>query len=181
MFNYPKTFQFDNGSEFKNEVTKLLEKHKVEIRRETTKYKHTHTVFVEAFNKELVKLLFKPMDAQDLQNPEEVSTIWVKSLNKAVNKMNNTASSMIGMKPKDVIKLDIIPLDKRYPKETILPEDGLYRYLYQPGEQHGDKNRQETDFIWSKNTYRLDRIVKDPDNCVLYYLQEGSDRAFVRE
>ena len=181
LFNYPKTFQYDNGSEFKNEVTKLLEKHNVEIRRETTKYKHTHTTFVEAFNKELVKLLFKPMDAQDLQNPEKVSTIWVKNLNKAVNKMNNTASSMIGMKPKDVIKLDIIPLDKRYPKETILPEDGLYRYLYQPGEQHGDKNRQETDLIRSKNTYRLDRIVKDPDNCVLYYLQEGSDRAFVRE
>ena len=26
---YPKTFQCDNGSEFKGEVTKLLEKHKV--------------------------------------------------------------------------------------------------------------------------------------------------------
>ena len=31
VFKYPKTFQCDNGSEFKNEVTKLLEKHKVEI------------------------------------------------------------------------------------------------------------------------------------------------------
>ena len=31
MFKYPETFQCDNGSEFKNEVTKLLEKHKVEI------------------------------------------------------------------------------------------------------------------------------------------------------
>ena len=63
VFKYPKTFQCDNGSEFKNEVTKLLEKHNVDIRRATTKYKHTHTVFVEAFNKELAKLLFKPMDA----------------------------------------------------------------------------------------------------------------------
>ena len=52
VFEYPKTFQFDNGSEFKNEVTKLLEKHNVEIRRATTKYKHTHTAFVEAFSKE---------------------------------------------------------------------------------------------------------------------------------
>ena len=49
VFKYPKTFQCDNGSEFKNEVTKLLEKHNVEIRRATTKYKHTHTAFVEAF------------------------------------------------------------------------------------------------------------------------------------
>ena len=53
VFKYPKTFQCDNGSEFKNEVTKLLEKHNVEIRRARTKYKHTHTAFVEAYNKEL--------------------------------------------------------------------------------------------------------------------------------
>ena len=29
--------------------------------------------------------------------------------------------------------------------------------------------------------YRLDRIVKDPGNCILYYLQGRPDRAFVRE
>ena len=111
VFKYPKTFQCDNGSELKNEVTKLLEKHNVEIRRATKKYKHTHVAFVEAFNKELAKLLFKPMDAQELQDPEKVSTIWVKNLNKTVNKMNNTVSSMIGMKPKNAIKLDTVPLD----------------------------------------------------------------------
>ena len=180
MFKYPKTFQCDNESKFKNEVIKLLEKHSVEIRRATTKYKHTLTAFVEAFNKELAKLLFKPMDAQELQDPEKVST-WVKHLNKTVNKMNNIVSSMIGMKPKDEIKLDTVPLYKKYPKETVLPEDGLYRYLYQPGEQHGDQKRRATDLIWSKNTYRLDRIVQDPGNRVLYYLQDGPDRAFVRE
>ena len=88
---------------------------------------------------------------------------------------------MIGMKLKDAIKLDTVPLDKTYPEETVLPEDGLYRYLYQPGEQHGDQKRRATDLIWSKNTYRFDRIVQDPGNRVLYYLQDGPDRAFVRE
>ena len=68
VFKYPITFQCDNGSEFENQVPKLLEKHNVEIRRATTKYKHTHTAFVEAFNKELAKLLFKLMDAQELQD-----------------------------------------------------------------------------------------------------------------
>ena len=92
------------------------------------------------------------MDAQELQDPEKVLTIWVKYLNKTVSKMNNTVSSMIGMKPKDAIKLDTVPLDKTYPEETALPEDGLYRYLYQPGEQHGDQKRRATDLIWSKNT-----------------------------
>ena len=75
------------------------------------------------------------MDSQELQDPEMVSTILVKNLNKAVNKMNNTVSSMIGMKSKDTIKLDTVPLDKTYPKETVLPDDGLYRYVYQSGEQ----------------------------------------------
>ena len=139
VFKYPKTFQCDNGSEFKNEVTKLLEKHNVEIRRATTKYKHTHTAFVEAFNKELAKLLFKPMDDQELQDLEKVSKIWVKNLNKIVNKMNNTVSS--------VYKLDAVPPEKTYSEETVLPKDGLYRYLYQPGEQHEDQKRQATELI----------------------------------
>ena len=86
--------------------------------------------------------------------------------------MNSTAWSTICMKPKDAIKLDTVPLDKKYPKETVLPEDGLYRYLNQPGKQHGDQKRRATDLIWSKNTYQLDRIVQDPANRVLYYLQD---------
>ena len=43
------------------------------------------------------------------------------------------------------------------------------------------RKRRATDLIWSKTTYRLDRIVQEPGNCVLYYLQGGPDRAFVRE
>ena len=179
MFKYPKVFQWDN--EFKSNVTKLFEKHNVNIRRTTIKYKHTHTAFVEAFNKELAKLLFKPMDAQELQDPKKVSTIWVKNLNSIVTKMKNTKSLMVDMKPKDAIKLDAAQIDKTYPVKSLLPEDGLYRYLYQPGEQHGDQKRRATYFIWSKNTYSLDRFVQEPGNCVLYCLQDGQDRAFVSE
>ena len=99
----------------------------------------------------------------------------------AVKRLNNTVSSMIGMKPKDAIKLDVVPLDKIYPEKTVLPENGLYRYLYQPGKHHGDQKRQATDFIWSKNTYRLDRIIQEPGNRILYFLQDGPDRASVHE
>ena len=48
---YPKIFQCDNGSEFKADVTKMLEKHEVKIQCTMTKYKHTHTAFVSALNK----------------------------------------------------------------------------------------------------------------------------------
>ena len=70
-FKYSEVFQCGNGGEFKGEVTTLLEKHNVVIRRATTKYKHSHTAFVNAFQKELEKLLFKPMNAQELQNPKK--------------------------------------------------------------------------------------------------------------
>ena len=102
-------------------------------------------------------------------------------MDKLVNKMNNTISSMIRMKPKDTIRLDTVLLDKTYPEETVLPEDGLYRHLYQPGEQQGDQKRWAADFIWCKNTYRLDRIVQEPGNRDLYYFKDRPDRAFVRE
>ena len=71
---YPKIFQCDNGSEFKGDVTKMLEKQEVKIRRVTTKYKHTHTAFVEA------ERLFKVQDAQELNDPEKISSRWVKRL-----------------------------------------------------------------------------------------------------
>lgn len=48
----------------------------------------------------------------------------------------------------------------------MLPADGLYKYLYQPSEQHGDKKKVATNFIRSKNTYRLYQIVKDLGNRV---------------
>ena len=103
-------FHCDNGSEFKGEMTKMLEKHKVKIRRVTTKYAHTHTAFVEALNKILAERLFKVQDAQELNDPEQVSSSWVKHLYGLVDKLNDTETEMIGMKPKDAIVLDQVPL-----------------------------------------------------------------------
>ena len=59
---------------------------------------------------------------------------------------------MIGMKPNDVIKLNEVPLVNReaYPPEEVLPENGLYRYLLQPGEEHDDQRCRAMDRISSK-------------------------------
>ena len=147
---YPKTFQCDNGSEFKGEVTKMLEKHEVKIHRVTMKYKHTHRAFVEALNKILAERLFKVQDAQDLNDPEKVSATWVKHVYGLVDELNDTQTEVTGMKPKDAIELDEVPLVKReaYPPEEVLPEDGLYQYLLQPGEEHDDQRHRATDRIW---------------------------------
>ena len=58
----------------KKDVTKMLEKNEVKIRRVMTKYKHTHTAFVKALNKILAERLFKVQDAQELNDPEKVSS-----------------------------------------------------------------------------------------------------------
>ena len=50
----------------------MLEKHGVKIQRVTMKYKHTHTVFVEALNKILAERLFKVQHAQELNDP-----LWI--------------------------------------------------------------------------------------------------------
>ena len=44
LFKYPKRFQCNNGSKFKSDLAKLLEKHSVDIRRITTKYKRKHSI-----------------------------------------------------------------------------------------------------------------------------------------
>ena len=77
---YPKISQCDNGSKFKGEVTKTLEKQEVKIRRVTMKYKYTHTAFVEALNKTLAERLSKVQDAQELNDPEKISSRCVKHL-----------------------------------------------------------------------------------------------------
>ena len=107
---YPKIFQCHNGSEFKAEVIKMLEKHEVKIQHTMTKYKHTHTAFVKALNKILTEQIFKVQDGQELNDPDKVSSTWVNHLYGLVGELNDTETQMIGMKPKDAIKLNQVPL-----------------------------------------------------------------------
>ena len=85
------------------------------------------------------------------------------------------------MTPAKAVKLEDVTLNvKYYPKEQVLPEDGLYHYLYQPGELEGGQQKRATDMILFWNTFRLDRIIENPGQRVLYYLADGPERAFVR-
>ena len=94
-----------------------------------------------------------------------------------VDELNDTLTEMIGIKPKDAIKLKEVPLvaQESYPPEEVLPEDGLYRYLLQPGEEHDDQWHRATDRIWSKASYRLREIVENPGNRMMYYLLDGPE------
>ena len=93
-FTYLKVFQCNNGNVFKAEVTKVLQKRGVNIQHKMTKYKHTQTAFVEALNKLLAENLFKVQDAQKLNDPKKVSSVWVKHLSGLVDQLNNTETQM---------------------------------------------------------------------------------------
>ena len=93
-----------------------------------------------------------------------------------VDELNDMKTEMIGMKPKDAIKLKEVPLVVResYPTEEVLPEDGLYHYLLPPCEEHDDQRRRATDRIWSKASYRLREIAENLGNHMFYYLTDGA-------
>ena len=55
---------------------------------DSAKYKHTHTAFIEALNKILAERLFKVQDAQEFNDPEKVSSRWVKHLYGLDGKLN---------------------------------------------------------------------------------------------
>jgi len=126
--------------------------------------------------------LFKIQDAPELRGEEDSKT-WVKYLYKMVNRLNIRKLDRIGMTPKKAVKLKSVELNLKSAAQhdLIASEYGLYRYLLQPGEEHGDQTRRATDRTWSKETYRLDRIVENLKQRVLYYLASGPESAFVRK
>ena len=64
VFRYPNVFQCDNGSVLKA-MWQSAWKHSFDVRRAVIKYKYTHIAFVKAFNKELVKQLFKALNGRE--------------------------------------------------------------------------------------------------------------------
>ena len=83
----------------------MLEKQEVKIQQVMTKYMNTQTAFVEALNKILTERLFKVQDAQELNDSEKVLSRLVEHLYGLVDELNDMETEMIGMKPKDAIKL----------------------------------------------------------------------------
>ena len=173
---YPEKLHVDSGAEFKGEV---LKENNVPVKSVVTKYHHNFTAFVENFNKTLAQRLFKPRDAQELESGKD-SKIWVKNLQKFVTNLNNTKLDRIDMTPGKAIKLKNVELKmKPYEPEDVAPTDGLYRYLLEPGEENKDSKRRATDNTWSRKTFRLDRIIENSGQRVLYYLAEGPKRALL--
>jgi len=179
----PQEIYADAGTEFKGSFSSLLDERGIKFKSEVTKYHHGFTGPVDVVIKNITKRLFKRMDAQELHNPKETSTLWVKFLQEEVAYHNNRVKPKIDMSSAKAFKLDKVLPKKphKYRKEKLLPADGLYRYLLKPGEENKDSKRRATDNIWSRKTFRLSDIEQIPDQRIIYHLQDGPVRAFVRE
>ena len=60
-------------------------------------------------------------------------------------------------------------------------ENARVKYLYSPEEAENDTRRRATDPIWSIKTYYIKNVMITENQPVLYYLENGPTRSFVRE
>ena len=145
VFKYPKALQIDNGLEFNNEVTKLLEKHNVEIRRATAKIKKPIWSLWRHLARSCQNCCLNQWMLKSLKNLKKYQR--VKYLNKTVSIMNNTVSSIIGMKPKETIKLGTVPLDKIIQQKLYYPRmDYIDTFINLVNNMETKKDRQQTSF-----------------------------------
>ena len=82
-----------------------------------TKYQHTRTAFIKALNELLTKQLFRLQDAKELNNLEKCHLPGLSSCMDWQTDLM-TEMQMTEMKPKDVIKLEKVPLVVSYPQKT---------------------------------------------------------------
>ena len=185
---WPKLLQVDPGREFMGDVNKLMESHKVKIRR-GEKGLHRAQGIVERFNRTLAERLFGHQYAQEIlleaRGGKNVrSTEWVKRLPDVIKALNDETTRLTGMQPSKAIKNKTVTVQSSAPtkikNEKRLPNNVGVRYLYQPGELEGGERRRATDPIWSLDIYRIDRAVIKPGDPILYYLN-GVARGFVRQ
>ena len=192
---WPRLLQVDPGREFMGAASQLLAKHNVSVRRGRVDT-HRDQGTVERFNRTLAERLFGAQYAQELLlaaratpgRASERSSEWVRALPDVVAALNDEVTRLTGKKPSEAIKARSVT---QKPSSTVpgravglheqkIPSGIDVRYLYQSGELEGGR-RRATDPIWSLTVHRLGRSVTKPNEPVLYYLQDGPQRGFVRE
>ena len=178
---YPKMLIIDEGSEFRGDTTKLMDKHDVIIQRSDPSQHHSQGI-VERFNRTLADRLFTYQYHKKLEDPSKSNREWVFRLQNVVSSLNNEKTRLIGMRPVDAIKQTLVKQGFSQPtkdnKEKLLDVGTKVRYLYEPGELEGyqykgERRKRSTDPIWSVDVYKIkDRYIQKHQP-TLYYLNGG--------
>ena len=172
--NYPKALIVDDGKEFYEDVTKLMEKQDVMIQRGDPS-QHRSQGIIERFNRTLADRLFSYQYHKELEDPSKSNREWVSRLQNVVSALNNEKTRLIGMKPVDAIKQTLVkqrfsqPTIKEY-EEKLLEVGTKVRYLYESGELEGqiykgERRKRSTDPIWSVDVHKIKDTFKSINQC----------------
>ena len=183
---WSQLLQVDPGRECMGAVTKAMGEHKTVIRRGRPNI-HRDQAIVERFNRTLAERLFGYQYAVEMNMPSGRSTAWVKRLPDVVSALNNEVTRLTGKKSSQAIKNKTVSAKPATPymrpvgvHEKKLPPLVNVRYLYYPGELEGG-GRRATESIWSLKVYNIKKVDTRPHEPVVYYLDDGPKRGFVRE
>jgi transposase InsO family protein len=164
---WPKEMMMDQGTEFKGVTTDLLKKHNVRIIRSDPLH-HRSQAFVESFNRDLARRLYKRMQQKGPENGE-----WVDALQTTVTAMNNETTKMIDKKPvkaiklKNVAQLQYDPDQLKAVNAKVLELGTFVRYLLEKDDT-GDGERRQTDIVWSPEVYEVSGIFPADNQPTMY-------------
>ena len=172
---YPKTLIVDDGKEFYEDTTKLMEKHDVMIQRGDPSQYRSQGI-VERFNRTLADRLFSYQYHKELQNPLKSNREWVSRLQNVVSALNNEQTRLIGMKPVDAIKQTLVKQGFSQPvkdyEEKLLNVGTKVRYLYELGELEGyqykgERRKRSTDPICMCIKSKIDTFISINQRCTI--------------
>ena len=182
---WPKVLMVDDGSEFKQKVSKMMMEKNVRIKIGNSKRSQA---IVERFNRTLAERLFRIQDAREMVT-ETIDRAWVKNLPIVIDKLNSEITRLIGMAPAEAIKKDSVDaLPSKLHKnrkignvEERLPINVFVRYLLDDSDR--ESKRRATDNIWSNDIFTIEYSLVNNEQPVLYKLtgDNAPDRLFVRE
>ena len=175
----PEQINADGGNEF-NLIKKYCTTNGIEYRENKPSH---HSPFVESFNKQLSLLIFKRQQLEEIKTGQS-NREWFAKLQDDVKFLNNRKTRMIGMKPKDAIKLEFVPQQKQEitPNDIkkVIPVGQRVRRLLNIDEVLDTSNmkytygklRKATDPYWSIEIYTVTRRIEGFDMLPMHEIQD---------
>ena len=159
-------------------VTKEMEKHKTNIRRRRTEI-HLDQAIVERLNR--AERLSRQQCAVEMGLPEgqRASCCGLCSERRSHSphrQKTRRGHQRKGSCCKTLYSL-FTPFRKKWKKSSPIIN---VRYLYQPGELEGGRQRAN-DAVWSLKVHNFLPPLVKPNEPIVYYLQDGPKRGFVLE
>ena len=173
ILEFPLIIQFDSGKEFKNsDVKAFMKKHKVDVKYTLTN-RHRQNAVVENANKRLGTIILKFQAVKELQTKKSVKA-WHMYLDDFVKFLNDKVK--VDLNTYDPYK-DVAGNDSKI--DILSVGDRVRHVLDYPVSIHNNKRIDSKfrvgDMRWSKDTFKIMKVILNPDTPPLYMINEKGD------